>query len=417
MEWYYLAFIIVLLMTLILIYWTKPEVENFTAPLEDILSSTPLKELHLKGIAKFKGKLLDIRKNSLRAPSKKPYIVRAGGSMLRAAPMAPLEPPTVEPPEYFSWTQEDPLDRYSPTGKILTDVHNQLHCGSCWAFALTEVLADRISVKTKGKIREPLSVQYVLECNCNKQTMSACCGGVPYEAVEALISKGVPIEKDYPYTAGSNECPAGATQCLSDPCPSLPSGTKTFHFADVINVCDPGGWNGGGTPPDLPPDTLKKNISRMKHEIMTNGPIIGQIVVYNDLYQYHPSCVTCSIKEGKCECSTGASVDADNPLCQQCIASTLHQTCFCTDSKGRLHQKQPDNAVYIHGPNAQTLGGHAIEVVGWSNETPHAAGYWVVKNSWSDTWGINGYFFLRMGTNEAGIENLCVTGTINEEDL
>lgn len=44
---------------------------------------------------------------------------------------------------------------------------------------------------------------------------------------------------------------------------------------------------------------------------------------------------------------------------------------------------------------------HAIQLVGYNEdaETP----YWIVRNSWADTWGEDGYIYLKMGENTCGI--------------
>ena len=44
----------------------------------------------------------------------------------------------------------------------------------------------------------------------------------------------------------------------------------------------------------------------------------------------------------------------------------------------------------------QSLGGHAIKVVGWGVEK--GVKYWIGANSWSETWGENGFF--RIGITE-----------------
>jgi len=57
--------------------------------------------------------------------------------------------------------------------------------------------------------------------------------------------------------------------------------------------------------------------------------------------------------------------------------------------------------VYHHVTGA-ALGGHAITIVGWGVED--GVKYWTVKNSWSTYWGDEGFFRIRRGTNECGIE-------------
>jgi cathepsin B len=49
-------------------------------------------------------------------------------------------------------------------------------------------------------------------------------------------------------------------------------------------------------------------------------------------------------------------------------------------------------------------GGHAVKIVGWGTEK--GADYWLVANSWDTTWGDEGYFKIKRGNNECGIEKL-----------
>lgn len=54
---------------------------------------------------------------------------------------------------------------------------------------------------------------------------------------------------------------------------------------------------------------------------------------------------------------------------------------------------------------------HAVLLVGYGvNETTEEK-YWVVKNSWGEGWGENGFFRIRRGTDEVGIESIAVHAT------
>ncbi|XP_063232395.1 dipeptidyl peptidase 1-like isoform X2 [Bacillus rossius redtenbacheri] len=50
---------------------------------------------------------------------------------------------------------------------------------------------------------------------------------------------------------------------------------------------------------------------------------------------------------------------------------------------------------------------HAVLVVGYGTHEVSGEKYWIVKNSWGDAWGDHGYFLMRRGTNECGIESLA----------
>jgi len=46
-------------------------------------------------------------------------------------------------------------------------------------------------------------------------------------------------------------------------------------------------------------------------------------------------------------------------------------------------------------------GGHAVKIVGWGNE--NGTNYWICANSWSSTWGEQGFFKIKFG--EVGIDS------------
>eukprot|EP00998_Keelungia_sp_KM082_P006279 NODE_2536_length_1040_cov_274.267251_g2518_i0.p1 GENE.NODE_2536_length_1040_cov_274.267251_g2518_i0~~NODE_2536_length_1040_cov_274.267251_g2518_i0.p1 ORF type:complete len:308 (+),score=68.87 NODE_2536_length_1040_cov_274.267251_g2518_i0:55-978(+) len=66
------------------------------------------------------------------------------------------------------------------------------------------------------------------------------------------------------------------------------------------------------------------------------------------------------------------------------------------------------SGVYHH-TTGKVLGGHAVKVMGWGEL--NGVKYWEVSNSWTTSWGDQGYFKIRRGNDECGFEMQGMAGT------
>jgi len=58
------------------------------------------------------------------------------------------------------------------------------------------------------------------------------------------------------------------------------------------------------------------------------------------------------------------------------------------------------------------LGGHAVKLLGWGIDRVGTS-YWLAANSWSPQWGMAGFFHIRRGVDECGIEATPAAGIFN----
>jgi hypothetical protein len=146
--------------------------------------------------------------------------------------------------------------KYDPTQ--LTPARDQGQCGSCWAFAITTAIADRI--KIKGGPAVPLSVQNLINC------FGRTCGGADVdEALQSLPPDAYIDETAAPYVQGDGNSKFG--KCISTP----PGYYASIQKFDTYQI--------DGTGRDL--------IRNMKAHIYHDGPIIGaMLAVYPDFNDY-----------------------------------------------------------------------------------------------------------------------------------
>lgn len=219
----------------------------------------------------------------------------------------------------------------------LTKIVNQGDCGACYAITNVTAFNDRINIRFQKQAKkpiEPLSFTYMVNCLHNRELLG-CKGGSIWSGAEALVQYPIPYEKDY----------------------------RTRRICDLPGVKAKTVWT--VTHPKM---SIKEAVETMKREIFMFGPIVTQVMLYQDFYDTWHTSLT--------------------------------------------------NNVYVRTPNSPQVGGHAFKLVGWGRLK--TIPYWVAANSWgSGGYQNSGYVLIRQGTNEIGIELsgsvCCQVGKVEQQ--
>jgi len=121
-------------------------------------------------------------------------------------------------------------------------------------------------------------------------------------------------------------------------------------------------------------------------------------------------------------------------LCQsKCWATTPNRMYYVTSHYNVIGKDQMQRELLKNGPMEcsiqatdefeQYTGGiytqvlsdpiqlnHSIAVLGWGKDSSTGEMYWIGRNSWGTYWGENGFFKMKMGSDNLGIETVCTAG-------
>jgi len=244
-----------------------------------------------------------------------------------------------------------------PNCPSIGEIRDQSDCGSCWAFGATEAATDRICIETNGASQPHLSAQDLNSC-CTSCGMG-CDGGDPGSAWNWFTTTGVVTGGNYnDFSWCSSYSLANCdhhTTGKYGPCPATEYPTPACPTA-----CDANSTYTVAYTQDkhifATAYTVTSDPTQIQTEIMTNGPVEAAFTVYADFESY---------KSG----------------------------------------------VYSH-VTGDELGGHAVKILGWGvdNSTGTSIPYWLVANSWNEDWGEQGFFRIKRGNDECGIEDYIVGG-------
>jgi len=231
-----------------------------------------------------------------------------------------------------------------PDCPTIKEIRDQGSCGSCWAFGAVEAMSDRVCIHSNGTQHFHFSAEDLVSCcaSCG----FGCNGGFPGAAWSYWVRKGI-------VSGGSYNSHQGCQPYAIAPCEHHVNGSRIpceggHGTPRCVKQCEEGYDVPYKKDKHFGSDaySIGNNVEKIKHEIMTNGPVEGAFTVFEDFLQY---------KSGVYQHVTGSEV-----------------------------------------------GGHAIRILGWGieNGTP----YWLIANSWNSDWGDNGYFRILQGKDECGIE-------------
>jgi cathepsin B len=221
---------------------------------------------------------------SLSFFGKKPFLTEE--SLAMSASQATFETYSYEEHPFKDWTEEEvkglmgailpPLEKdYTLTVGDLTGlpdnfdsreqwpecihpVRNQGHCGSCWAFAASEVLSDRFCIASKGQVNVVLSPEDLVECD---KTDHGCQGGNPLFSWVYLKYYGIVTDECRPYTSADGKVEA----CQKDKCTGNVE-FKKYHAKTLPKMLN--------------------TVEKIKQDLYANGPVETGFQVYEDFMNY-----------------------------------------------------------------------------------------------------------------------------------
>jgi len=224
--------------------------------------------------------------------------------------------------------------------------HIPQYCGSCWAHGSVSALGDRIKIARKG---QGVDIQLSVQHILNCGGVGSCHGGSldgPYQWVHRLSQSGTGISY-----ATSNPYMACSHESREGTCSA---GDWTCSALNTARTCG----------------TFGQKCVGLSHypnaTIAEYGSISGKSAMQKEIFNRGP--IACTIDAAPIEKYTGG------------IATGFS---LMTD--------------------------HVISVVGWGTDASEGL-YWIVRNSWGEYWGEQGYVRVKSGA--LALERACAWATV-----
>ena len=237
------------------------------------------------------------------------------------------------------------------SGQLRSPDH-QGACGSCWAFASTHAFNDRLNIAewTRSGSKRPwvnprgrvsLSVQHLAECACGLYECN--------DARDGCLGAQADTGSKYLTTYGSTH----------ETCKAY---LGRGHCRVCRHHCD-------------------KNSRPVSRAGLLTFPRYQQIID-NEYSTRRPNRLVKRIQDAL----------SRGPL----IAAIMSRADFT----------QYQSGIYSARGSPISTGGHLIEIVGYGEArlNRETIPYWIIKNSYGRTWGIDGYGYIQAGTDEMKIE-------------
>lgn len=264
----------------------------------------------------------------------------------------------------------DSAENWPQCAKIIGDIRDQSNCGCCWAFAGAEAGSDRMCIATNASIMIPLSAQDV--CFNGGGFMSQGCNGGQISSPWSYLKKGGLF-------GGKGAVSGGQYQGSGAFGKGLCSDFSLPH-------CHHHGPQGQDPYPAEGKPGCPKQTSAAGPKTCDDDAKAPHNHFAADKYSYTGSTVT-----ARGEANMQSAIMAGGPME---VAFTVY-----SDFENYV------SGIYHHVSGGMA-GGHAVKVVGWGAENGQK--YWKIANSWNPYWGEKGYFRIRRGNNEGGIEDQAI---------